>query len=356
RRRYGDVAVTRTLVALAAGETGDARREAARARRLLGDSPQTLLLAAEAGRLAGSEAEAETAFRALTEREDGAFLGYRGLLRQAMERKDWVEAAGLARKAEAAHPGAAWLRGERAQLAIRTGAWSEALALADPDAPKAALACAAADVEADAAHGMRLARQAWTEDPSLVAAALVYARRLREAGRETRAQDVIRKTWATNPHPALADFALAPTTDPLHRVQEAKRLAQENPDHPESHLLLGQVSLAAGLTGEARRHAEAARDGGLLDRRVWLLFADIEEAEHGDTEEGRAAQRDALRQAAVAPAEPGWHCTSCGAPQPKWQAACPVCGTVGSIRWGPEGARQEGALVSHEPQPVAVPI
>ena len=132
RRQSGDLAITRTLVAIAAGETGDARREAARARRLLGDTPQTLLLAAEAGRLAGRESEAEAAFRALASRQDAAFLGYRGLLRQAMAKEDWVEAAALARQAEAAHPGAEWLRGERAQLAIRTGAWSEALALADP--------------------------------------------------------------------------------------------------------------------------------------------------------------------------------------------------------------------------------
>ena len=58
RRRTGDTAVTRTLLALAAGETGDARREAARARRMLGDTPATLLLAAEAGRIAGRADEA----------------------------------------------------------------------------------------------------------------------------------------------------------------------------------------------------------------------------------------------------------------------------------------------------------
>jgi HemY protein len=355
RRRSGDLAITRTLVALAAGETGDARREAARARRLLGDSPQTLLLAAEAGRLAGSESEAEAAFRALTERPDSAFLGFRGLLRQAMERKDWVEAAALARQAEAAHPGAAWLRGERAQLAVRTGAWSEALALADPDAPKAALAAAAADAETDAAHGMRLARQAWNEEPGLTPAALAYARRLREAGRESRAQDAIRRTWAVNPHPALAEFALEPTTDPLARAQAAKRIAQENPDHAESHLLLAQTSLAAGLNGEARYQAEAARAAGLEDRRLWMLLADVEEAERGDTDEGRAAQRDALRHAATAPPEPGWRCTTCGTPQPEWKAACPVCGTVGAIRWGSEG-RREGALVPKPGPQVALPI
>lgn len=353
RRQSGDLAITRTLVAIAAGETGDARREAARARRLLGDTPQTLLLAAEAGRLAGRESEAEAAFRALAGRQDAAFLGYRGLLRQAMAKEDWVEAAALARQAEAAHPGAEWLRGERAQLAIRTGAWSEALALADPDAPKATLATAAAEAEPDAAMGMRLARQAWNEDPALVPAALAYARRLRAAGRETRAQGVIRKTWAVNPHPALAEFALAETSDPLARTQAAKRLAQENPDHPESHLLLARTSLAAGLTGEARHQAEAARAAGLNQRRLWMLFADIEEAEHGDTDEGHAAQRDALRQAAIGDPDPIWRCTACGTPQAEWKAACPVCGTLGSVQWS-AGGRSETPLRSRPVQSVAL--
>src|SRR5699024_6142880 len=118
-------------LALAAGEKADARREASRARRLLGDTPQTLLLSAEAGRLSGRDDEAEAMFHRLAERKDAAFLGYRGLLRQAMARQDWAEAASLARQAEAAHPGAAWLREERAQLAIRTGNWAEALELFD---------------------------------------------------------------------------------------------------------------------------------------------------------------------------------------------------------------------------------
>ena len=55
RRSGGDLAVTRTLVAIAAGAQGDARREAHKARKLLGDTPQTLLLAAEAARLAERE-------------------------------------------------------------------------------------------------------------------------------------------------------------------------------------------------------------------------------------------------------------------------------------------------------------
>jgi HemY protein len=332
RRRLGEIAVTRTLLALGAGEAGGARREAARSRRLLGDTPQTLLLAAEAGRLGGQEAEAEAAYRVLAADPQAAFLGLRGLLRQAIARQDWPEAARLAREAEQAHPGAAWLRRERRELAMRTGAWAEALALTDADQPKAALAAAAADADTDPSGGLRLAKQAWDEDPGLTQAALAYARRLRETGRTGRAFEVIRRAWATAPHPDLAAFIRDTVTSTADGLAEAKRLAQENPNHPESHITVARAALDAGDLGLARREAEAARDAGFDQRRLWLLFADIAEAE-GEDEQHRAAQRDALRYAAAAPPDPVWRCGECGTELPSWRPSCPHCGTPGRVEW-----------------------
>jgi HemY protein len=188
-RRAGDRAVTRTLIALAAGEAGNARREAGRARRLLGDTPQTLLLAAEAARRAGRAEEAAADYRLLAAREDAAFLGLHGLMRQAIAREDWAGATELAQQAERAHPASDWLRSERAQLAIRAGKWREALEVSPLDAShagaRAALAAAAADAAPDTESGRRLGKQAFDMDPKLVPAALAYARRLRKDGRRT---------------------------------------------------------------------------------------------------------------------------------------------------------------------------
>ncbi|MFC7542538.1 heme biosynthesis HemY N-terminal domain-containing protein [Siccirubricoccus deserti] len=72
RRADGDAAVTRVLVALAAGTADAARLEVRKARNLLGDTPQTLLLAAEAERASGREEAAAEVFRALASREDSA--------------------------------------------------------------------------------------------------------------------------------------------------------------------------------------------------------------------------------------------------------------------------------------------
>ncbi len=333
RRRKGDRAVTGTLIALAARDPADARREAARAAKLLGETPQTLLLTAYAGTISGNDEEAEAAFTKLAERKDAAFLGLRGLLRLAIAHENYPRAAQLAREAEAAHPGAAWLRGERTQLAMRTGAWAEALQLTHDDAPKAGFGAAAAEAEADPAAAHKLAKQAWKRDPALPAAAIAYARRLREGGREKAAQDVLRRSWAATPAPDLADFALSPQPDRMAQLRAGTELVRGASEHPESHLLLARLSLAAGLTGEAQRHVELARTGGLDQRRVHLLLADIAEAEGNEP-----AQRDALRGAAMAAPDSGWRCEACGSMLDGWHPACSVCHTAGKVRWGVPGS------------------
>ncbi len=307
--------------------------KSARARRLLGDGAQPLLLAAEAERLAGNEAGATELFRKLAARQDGALLGLRGLYRQAAAREDWSEAARLAGQAEIAHPGGTWLREERERLAVRGGNWKQALALAGPDAPRAAYATAEAEAEPDGDRGLRLARQAFRDNSGFAPAALAYARRLRAAGREDRAFEVLQRSWTAAPQPDLAAFALAPLGDTTQRLRMAGRLVSGRADHPESHLVLAQESLDGGLTDEARRHLDAAR-ASLDERRVWVLLADIEAAERGDTEAGRLAQRDALRRAATAAPDPAWRCEACGTVLPAWQPVCPACQTAGRVRWG----------------------
>jgi HemY protein len=343
RRVSGETARTAALVAIAAGDASAARREAARARRLLGDGPETLMLAAEAERLAGDQVAATRLFARLADRRDAALIGLRGLFRQAVEREDWAEASALAARAEEAYPGGQWLREERERLAARTGDWRQALALAAPGlggsaGARAAYAVAAAEAETDAERGLNLARQAAREYPEFPPAAIAYARRLRAAGREERAQGVAARAWTARPQPDIAAFALALTTEPMQRVRAAARLVAGRPNDPESHLLLARVSLQAGLTAEARRHLDAARANGAagaLGRRGWLLLADIAAAEHGDTEEGRVAQSDALRKAAEADPDPAWRCEACGTMVPAWTPACPACHVPGRITWGP---------------------
>jgi HemY protein len=333
--RQGDRAVTRAFAALAAADPKAARREAERAKRLLPNAPMALLVSAEAARLAGNPEESEGYYRALAEQPDAAFLGLRGLLRQALDAGDWTLAADLARRAEVSHPGASWLRSERARLALRTGSWAEALALSGPEAPRAVMATAAAEAATDPIQSLRLAKDAFAADPKLAPAALAYARRLRAAREARKADNVIEKAWAAAPHPDLATFYLEPVTDPAERIREAQRLAGFNKTSGESFLVLAQAFLAAKLTGEARRNVQAALAAGLDQRRLWVLKADIEDADaaSGGNEAAALAGREALRRSQSARPDPRWRCTTCGAEPGEWHAACPSCGTVGRMQW-----------------------
>lgn len=333
RRVEGEAAVTRALVALAAGTPDLARLEVRRARERLGETPQTLLLTAEAERLAGREDAAAEAFHALAQREDAKFLGLRGLLRQAIQREDWPTAQRLAREAEAAQPGAAWLRQERETLALRTRDWREALALAAPGTHQAPLALAAAMQEPDAGRAQDLERQAFQTDRGFTPAALAYARRLKEIGSPRRAREVLEEAWKARPHPDLAEAYLGAEGDPLQRVKAAEKLVQGNARHAESHLLIGRLAVEAGLTGRARQELEALTAAGQADRRAYIALSDLEEAEGGDTPESRAAQARWLRMAATAAPEPRWRCTACGTDQAAWVPVCQHCQSVGTINW-----------------------
>jgi HemY protein len=333
RRGDGEAAVTRALVALAAGTPDVARLEVRRARERLGDTPQTLMLTAEAERLAGREEAAAEAFHALAQREDAKFLGLRGLLRQAIQREDWPTAQRLAREAEAAQPGAAWLRQERETLALRTRDWGEALALAAPGNAQAPLALAAAMQEPDDRRATDLERQAFQTDRGFTPAALAYAKRLKAVAGPRRAREVLEESWKARPHPDLAVAYLEGETDPLQRVKAAEKLVAGQPKHPESHLLIGKLAAEAALTGRARQELDALANSGAADRRAYIALSDLEEAEGGDTPDSRAAQAKWLRMAATAAPEPRWRCSSCGTDHATWQAVCPNCQSVGTIAW-----------------------
>jgi HemY protein len=330
-RRRGEQALTQTLVALAAREGNAAKQAITRARQYLGDTPHVLLLAASAGTMANDTGLATEAFEKLAAHRDGAFLGLRGLLSQAVAREDWLRASELARQAEKTHP-SAWLRAERTGTAGSTGDWQEALLLNRDAAPQAALEAAAADVSSDPVQALKLARDAFKRDPGLPAAALAFARRLREAGKEKAAQDALRKAWARTPHPDLATMALAPAPDRLVRLKTAESLVHDAAESAESHFLLARLSLEAGQQAAAQRHLDAAERAGLHQRRVYLLAADIAAAA-GDDDANRARYHEAIRQSAAAPPDPVWQCGACGTTQAAWHAACPTCHAVGRISW-----------------------
>jgi HemY protein len=324
RQRLGEIATQRGIVALAAGDAKGAEAEAGRARKLLGNTPLVLLIAAESARLAGKSEQANAAFKQLTQHKELAFLGHRGLLRHHLALGDHDTAAGHALAAEDAYPGGAWLQTQRLDIAVKKQDFRAALGLTRKPAEIAALATAASAAASNPKDAFSYAKQAIKAVPALAPAIAAYAGALRRLGRDRAARSALAKGWAQAPHPMIAAAYLEKISAPIERAQAAGDLAKANPGHPESELLLAETALAAQLTGEAKRHATAAIAAGLNDKRPYTVLATLD------------PNPDTITTAANAPA-PKWSCTNCAAETTDWTAACTNCGKPGTLLWKTTG-------------------
>jgi HemY protein len=343
RRRAGYRALTQGMVAVAAGDGDEAKRQARKADVLLAEPPLTLLLSAQAAQLNGDESAARRYFEAMLERKETEFLGLRGLITHALRHGDDATALTLTQRAHALRPQTPWVATSLLELQTRGGLWREAEAtlvemgraklLTGPQRyhHQAAILLErsrAAEAGGENAAALSLAAKAADLAPDLPAAVERHAQLLQRAGQGRKAGKVIEAAWRRMPHPALAEIyaTLVPDEAPLARVKRFEKLAEANPDHAESHVAVARAALAAQLWGEARRHLAAV---GSLDARACRLMAELAEAEHRDA----AAAKSWLGKAADAVAEPLYVCPDCGAETHRWDPLCPHCRAFDRLEW-----------------------
>lgn len=344
RQRRGHEALSRGLVAAAAGDVAEARRQAKRAQGVLASSPLALLLTAQTAHLEGDDQAQRVAYRAMLDHPDTEFLGLRGLFMEAMRRDDHDEAMKLAGRAHALKPRAAWAANALFDLQSARGAWREAKEVLD-DAARAKLVAPdvarrrrAVLLTAEALETARddpdrardLALQALDLSPALAPAAALAAHKLAAEGRMWRAQDVIEAAWAQAPHPDLAKAyaAIKPDETPEQRAERLIGLAHLKRDHFESRMLEAEQQANLGNWAEARRVlAPLAR--GFASARVCTLMAEIEQGERHDA----GAAHAWLERAVRAPRDAEWRCSGCGWTSATWRAICGACGSFDSLTW-----------------------
>lgn len=341
RRAKGYVAVSRGMVAVGAGDPSAARRYSAEAERFLGDAPLTLLLKAQTAQIRGDRAAAESAFKAMLDDHETRVLGLRGLYVEARRRGDETVADAYASEAVRLAPAASWASEAVFARQCATGQWAAArltldrrtaLRLVAKDEARrghaALLAAEALDMaDEDPSTSLRLAQEALKFERDLAPAATLAGRLLARRGDLKKASKVMETAWRTAPQPDLAEayIHLRGGDSALDRLARAKRLQRLNPASEESRLAVSAAALAA-------REFMAARETlrPLLDEapttRAYLLAAEIEEAEHGDT----GAVREWLSRAARAPRDASWMAD--GVSSANWQAWSPN-GRLAAYRW-----------------------
>jgi HemY protein len=373
RRQAGEAALIRGVVALAAGQPGQARLAARRAAMLLDGAPIALLLAAEAARREGDAADAQRAYSLLLERPESEFLGLRGLIGEALRAGDDDAARRLATRAQKLRPDAGWLGESLLVLAARAGDWEAARRTLSGALRRGLLPAErarhhrgvvlhelsrAAERDGDKRRALRLASQAQALVPDLAAPAVHLARLLSGLGRRRAASRAIERAWATAPHPDLAALYLELHPDLGLAAQTAllEGLAARNPAALESHIAVAEAALAARLLGEARRHlalaiAAAPPPGPAV--ALCRLMARLEESVAGNV----PASREWLDRALAAPPDRAHVCRHCGAAHALWQALCPECGAFDTLEWTspPAAERAPAAPLALAEAPLMLP-
>lgn len=365
RRRSGYLALSRGMVAVAAGDASAARLSSRRAEALLtaGDTPLPLLLAAQAAQLEGDEKEARRCFTMMLERPETQFLGLRGLLSQAVRAGDMPRAVALAKHAYELKPNTPWVLTALFDLLIRQGEWRAAEEVVERAEKRKVLPPARARRDlAILAHAqslqaertgqmpdaLRFARRAHRQTPELAPLASRLAALLIRDGHQREAVKIIEQTWPLSPQPELARLYLEAKaeSDPLKRVGQIEKLAKLAPNHLESHLAVARAAMAAALWGKARSElAMVTGLGGTMSNgapaslgaaavidppaRAYRMLAELEEAEHGDS----AAAKRALERAGFARPDETWTCRECNARAIDWTPLCPSCQSFDTLEW-----------------------
>lgn len=342
REDKGRLALQRSVMALAIGDAGQARSQAAIAARALHHPPVTLLLGAQAAELEGNEAKAQAYYQTMLDRPDIREVGLRGLFAQAGEQGNPVLALDYARMALNENPRAAWAANAVFDLEAAQEDWPAAQRTLEK-AGRAklidratvnrrrvvlltALALALEKDHFDAACDKAL--QAIKLEPGFAPAAMIAARGLKAQGKLRRAERIIERAWRDMPYGGLGAIylGLRGGEDDQKRIRRAHILAEQNVGHPESQMVIARAAIQAGLWEVAR--GALVR---LLERRptvrVCEMMAEIEEKSVGD----KAQARYWLGQALRAPRDPMW--VGEGYVSDQWSAVVPSNGEFDGLEW-----------------------
>ena len=352
RERKGYQALADGMIALASGEGRTAMVRAAKAEKLLGKPELTTLLTAQAAEMVGDGKRATEAYKALLADEKTRFIGVRGLMFQKIEEGDTETALKLAEKAFALKPKHADMQDILLKLQAESQDWKGARATLGAKLKSGALP---RDVyrRRDAVLALQEARTVFDEgasieareaaieanrlSPDLIPAAAMAARSLTQAGKKKDAMRVLKKAWATRPHPDLAAaFAeIEPEETPEARIRRFRALTDQHKDDPETRLLLAELNISAEDFPAARRALGDLATTHPTQRSVAIMAA-IERGEGAD----EAVVRGWLARALTAPRGPQWCCDKCQAIHAQWVPVCSNCSGFDTLSWRepPEGA------------------
>lgn len=359
RKDRGYKALSQGLIAAGSGDALQAKKLNKQSKSLLGKDQEPLiqLLDVQTAMIEGRHEDVRKVLEDMAEVPETATLGLRGLYLEAKRLGAEEAARQYAIKAADNAPHLEWAGTAAIEYHAKEGDWDNAIRRLEkartagviaPDIAKRKKAIlltgrAMSYPDGELNKIADDASSALTLAPDLVPAALLAAKAHFQLGQLRRGARLLEKIWRNKPHPQVADVYVAARVGDgaVDRLKRAKKLESLKLNHVESHVIVAKMALEARDFKLARQKIEAA---ARLEPResIYLLLADIEEADTGDETRVRYWLAHALRAAR----DPQW--TADGYISEKWAPFSPVTGQLDAFEWKVPLATLQGPLMDSE--------
>lgn len=349
KKTRGFQALTRGLVAVAAGDEKKASQYAKQTRALLPkQNGLPLLLDAQAARMRGDEGVAKLRFQELMRDKDAAFLGVRGLLIASIDQGDLKSALGYAQEAAKLYPKRAWVLKALYDLQIKNEQWRNAentlvkalkvgaVEIEQFNSDRIALHhiyCQEAKQLGEDKRALKELEKAHKIDQSFVPTVCLLAEEYLKLKKRRKALNIVKKAWILNSHPDLLVLwdALIPVAQ---KKQEEKRLKWYAelvalcPESAEGQIAAAQASMDADMWGEAKAYlmvAERLKPTAKLYRQLAIV------EQH--TSNSDDSIHECMEKAAMALPDKVWVCEQTGIVYEEWEPIAQPHGSFNTIVW-----------------------
>jgi HemY protein len=357
KRDRGYQALSTGLIAVGSGDAPLARKMLDRTKGLISSDSEPLihLLEAQASLIEGKTEDARKKFEAMSEDPETRELGLRGLYLEALRVGAHEAARHYAEKAVEKGPHLPWAAEATLEYRTQAGRYDDAIRLLEGqrvlagldrkvhDRKKAVLLTgrALSRLDADPKGARDDAQMALKLVPDLVPAATTAAKGYVREGNVKKALAILEQVFKLTPNMELVTNHLsAGGATAQEKLKRAERLESLQPKSYEGVYAVAWAALDARNFPLARAKAEAAAK--IAEREsIYMLMADIEDAESGD--QGRV--RHWLAQALRAPRDPEW--VADGQVSAHWLPVSPVTGKLDAFEWKQAYGPAQNAIEDH---------
>ena len=363
RRAKGEKALSLGFVALAAGDSGAAAKQARRAEKLLEKGILTDLLSAQSAYARGDSKAASRYFKKLAADETTSYFGQLGLMRLYQQDSGGSnvrgqnispKALGAAQKAFALDPTSSEAAYFILQQALKDKQWGKATdclsvylnqsggqnagEIAKAKTMMASLLTQMAEDEDDSKAAIAHLEQALSILPSFSPAISALTARYLAISDKRKAVKIAEKGFLLVPQPlSLAALRDAKSGNDGSFISYAAKLAEKSAQPDHAYREIARFAIQAGIWASASQMLEHISPETPRTNDDYRIAAAI-----ASGVEDEAAYQSALEAAAQAPRASRWQCQACHSDRPDYEFECGHCTAPAQIHW-------------HQPVPTSQP-